>query len=137
MAAVRRGVTVKLILSKKFEETAESLPGRGGGNEAVVADLFRTLQGFPAACEKLQIHWYSKDGKVAVEGTRPPAGHVKYMSIDGQVTVIGSANQDVQSWRNSHELNVATDSAELASAWDRNLFGTAWDRSIVVDECKK
>ena len=137
VAAARRGVTVQLILSKKFEETGESFPGRGGGNEATVAELYKTLSDLPNACETLQVHWYSKDGTQAVEGTRPPASHVKYMSIDGQVVVVGSSNQDVQSWRNSHEVNVATDSADVTRAWDTNLFGKAWARSIVVDECKR
>ncbi len=134
--AVRRGVTVQLLLSKKFEETGESLPGRGGGNEAVAADLFQILAGVPDVCAKLQIRWYSKDGQVAVEGTRPPASHVKYLSVDGQVNVIGSANQDIQSWRNSHELTVLTDSADLTKSWDTTLFGEAWDRSIAIDQCK-
>ena len=137
VSAVRRGITVRLLLSMKFEETAESLPGRGGGNEATAADLYQQLEDLPSACSRLQIHWYSKDGKVAVEGTRPPASHVKYLSVDGQVVVVGSANQDVQSWRNSHELNVATDSADLTRAWDETLFGVAWDRSIVADRCSK
>jgi phosphatidylserine/phosphatidylglycerophosphate/cardiolipin synthase-like enzyme len=137
--AVRRGIRVQLILSKKFEETGESLPGRGGGNEKTVADLYAALADVSVdkACSLLQVRWYSQDGSVAVEGTRPPASHVKYLSVDGQIVVIGSANQDVQSWRNSHELNVMTDSKSVTEAWDKNLFAKAWTRSITVAQCSR
>jgi phosphatidylserine/phosphatidylglycerophosphate/cardiolipin synthase-like enzyme len=135
--AVGRGIRVQVILSKKFEETGESLPGRGGGNEKIVAELYASLADVPSACDALQVRWYSQDGSVAVEGTRPPASHVKYLSVDGQVVVIGSANQDVQSWRNSHELNVMTDSKRVTEAWDKNLFSKAWNRSITATQCSR
>jgi phosphatidylserine/phosphatidylglycerophosphate/cardiolipin synthase-like enzyme len=137
VAAARRGIRVQIILSKKFEETGESLPGRGGGNEKIVAELYAALADVPSACDALQVRWYSQDGRVAVEGTRPPASHVKYLSVDGQIVVIGSANQDIQSWRNSHELNVMADSKSVTEAWDTSLFAKAWNRSVTASECSR
>lgn len=133
--AIHRGVTVQLLLSMGFEQTGESLPGRGGSNDETVIDLFTRVSDVSNACALLQLHWYSVDGLTPVDGTPPPNSHVKYMSVDGQVAIAGSANMDVQSWRNSHEINVLVDSADLTKAWDDNLFLIAWDRSVVEAHC--
>ncbi len=133
--AARRGVVVQLLLSKGFEETGESLPGRGGPNGMTVDDLYASLTDVPNACRRMQVRWYSADGLAALEGTPPPNSHVKYLSIDGQIAISGSANQDVQSWRNSHEVNVLVDSASVTQSWDGQLFLPAWNRSIVLEAC--
>lgn len=136
LETVRRDVPVQLLLSKKFEEAGESLPGRGGPNDATVDELYSALANLPDACARLQIRWYSVDGVRPVEGTPPPNSHVKYFAVDDQVAIVGSANHDVQSWRNSHEVNVAVDSAAITQSWSEGLFRPAWNRSIVVDQCR-
>jgi phosphatidylserine/phosphatidylglycerophosphate/cardiolipin synthase-like enzyme len=122
--AARQGIKVELVLSKKYEEFTESLPTRGGTNDDSVELLYELAReaGVKKPCEMLAVRWFSNDGATPVEENGPPTSHAKYLSIDGQVVVVGSANMDIQSWRNSREVNVVVDSAETTAAWDRQVF---------------
>jgi phosphatidylserine/phosphatidylglycerophosphate/cardiolipin synthase-like enzyme len=42
---------------------------------------------------------------------------VKFCCIDDQVVIVGTGNQDSQSWYHSQELNIMVDSAQLATEW--------------------
>jgi phosphatidylserine/phosphatidylglycerophosphate/cardiolipin synthase-like enzyme len=43
------------------------------------------------------------------------------MSVDDQIAILGSGNQDTQSWYHSQEVNVMVDSPELVGAWRRGI----------------
>lgn len=47
--------------------------------------------------------------------------HVKYAQFDDQVAIIGSGNQDTQSWYHSQEINVMVDSREIVKEWNDGL----------------
>ena len=126
--AVQRGVEVDLLLSKQHEQTGESLPGRGGSNDDTLKKMMDTLGA--SACKGLHVRWFSRDGRAPVESKGAPSSHVKYLAIDDQVTIMGSANQDVQSWRNSREVNVVVDGADLAKTYRDAVFAPVWARSI-------
>ena len=128
VAAVRRGVEVDLLLSKSHEQSGESLPGRGGPNDATLKAMVDTLGA--SACKGLHVRWFSRDGRAPVESKAAPSSHVKYLAIDDQVTIMGSANQDVQSWRNSREVNVVVDGEDLAKTYRDAVFAPVWARSI-------
>lgn len=137
LAAIRSGIEVDVILSKKYEQVTESIPGRGGSNDDTVDWLHSVAYEIPdeKRCQLLQIRWFSNDGKTAEEVNGPPSSHVKYMSIDGHIVMVGSANQDVQSWQNSREINLVIDSATLTHQFDEKVFDVAWDKAIPVDRC--
>lgn len=128
VAAVRRGVEVDLLLSKSHEQSGESLPGRGGPNDDTIKKMTDTLGA--SACKGLHVRWFSRDGRAPVESKGAPSSHVKYLAIDDQVTIMGSANQDVQSWRNSREVNVVVDGEDLAKTYRDAVFAPAWARAI-------
>ena len=128
VAAVRRGVEVDLLLSKEHEQSGESLPGRGGPNDDTVKKMIDALG--PDACQGLHVRWFSRDGRAPIESKGAPSSHVKYLSVDDQVTIMGSANQDVQSWRNSREVNVVVDGADLAKTYLDAVFAPVWARAI-------
>ena len=88
--------------------------------------------------KRLQIVWYSDDGKSAAEGAKPPSSHAKYTNIDNQVTYIGSGNMDRQSWVNSREIGLFVDGKELAQKWHEQVFQPAFERSKeqVISYCK-
>ena len=130
VAAARRGVEVDLILSKEHEQTGESLPGRGGPNDDTLKKMYDALGA--DACKNLHARWFSRDGRAPVESKGAPSSHVKYLSVDDQVTIMGSANQDVQSWRNSREVNVVVDGANLAKTYREAVFAPVWARAIEV-----
>lgn len=44
-------------------------------------------------------------------GNGEDASHVKLMSVDGEIAIVGSGNMDSQSWSNSREFNVLIDDA--------------------------
>jgi phosphatidylserine/phosphatidylglycerophosphate/cardiolipin synthase-like enzyme len=136
LETVRRGVRVELILSKGFNDTAESLIGQGGDNESNLAKLAEELRTEPDACARLDVRWYATDTLRPVEGKGAFQSHAKYLSIDGQVAIIGSGNMDTQSWNKSHETNVVIDDASTTGAWDRELFDPAWSRAVPAGPCK-
>ncbi len=125
---MRRGVEVDLLLSKEHEQSGESLPGRGGPNDDTIRKMSDMLGA--SACQGLHVRWFSRDGRAPVESKGAPSSHVKCLAVDDQVTIMGSANQDVQSWRNSREVDVVVDGADLAKTYREAVFAPVWTRSI-------
>jgi phosphatidylserine/phosphatidylglycerophosphate/cardiolipin synthase-like enzyme len=140
--AVSRGVEARIILSLGFNDSTESLPGQGGTNEANVDELLdwaRKQFGNDRGCELVRFRWYSRDGVSPVDGHADDHGvgasHTKYMSVDGQLTIVGSANMDTQSWNHSGEADVAIDSRDVAADFDSHVFDADWSRAIAVARC--
>jgi phosphatidylserine/phosphatidylglycerophosphate/cardiolipin synthase-like enzyme len=128
--AVRRGVTVKIVASARFNELLESLPFQGGPNGQTLHTLRERLRGVRNAGQLLQWRWYSDDGRKAVLGHDPGASHEKYYWFDGQVVSVGSANLDVQSMGRSAETNVMIDSSSVAQRYDEQAFSPIWERAL-------
>lgn len=122
--AVRRHVRVELWLGLGFNDKSESMPFQGGTNENVVTRLYRQLRREGKGDEKyLEVYWYTgKDMGRPLNAVRKQRNcHVKYASFDGEVAIIGSGNQDTQSWYHSQEINVMVDSRQIVGEWDRAL----------------
>jgi len=120
LAAVRRGVRVELWLDLGFNDKSESMPFQGGTNEQVVSHMYRTLRNDGQGHEKnLEVYWYTgKDMDRPLNAVRKQRNcHVKFASFDGQVAILGSGNQDTQSWFHSQEINVMLDSRLIVSEW--------------------
>jgi phosphatidylserine/phosphatidylglycerophosphate/cardiolipin synthase-like enzyme len=94
------------------------------------------MVGARPACKRLQIRWYSDDGRSPILGNGAYASHAKYMSIDDRLAIVGSANMDTQAWNNSHETNVIVDDAATTQAWDQKMFSASFSRGIDVDACR-
>lgn len=138
--AARRGRRVEIVLSKNFEHLPQSLPSRGGPNEDTVDWLYDALEaeGVAHPCEVLDIRWFSRDGRTPVEtSSGPPASHTKYLSADDTVAIVGSANQDIQSWHNSREVGAAVFDGPTTRAWDDQLFEPVFERAIPVARCPR
>jgi phosphatidylserine/phosphatidylglycerophosphate/cardiolipin synthase-like enzyme len=138
---LRRGVEVRLVLTKKFNDRNESLPGQGGSNEATVDELYATAKqelGSVAACRLLRVRWHAlDDGTLVEDAPDRPGGlaHVKYLSVDDQVVIIGSGNMDTQSWNFSGEVNVAVDDAVVTRAWDGRVFDPHFEHGVATGHC--
>ncbi len=132
--AAKRGVRVELVLSKNFNDTSEKLPGQGGTNEKNVGLIYDELaRAFPdpaERCARFDIRWYSSDGKTPIEGNGLYASHAKYMSVDDEAAIIGTANHDTQSWNNSREVNVLVDDVATTRSWDGQVFEPVWNRAL-------
>jgi phosphatidylserine/phosphatidylglycerophosphate/cardiolipin synthase-like enzyme len=127
--SARWGVSVRIVLSRGFEASNESLPGRGGDNEQTVDALHEKLAGDARARANLDLRWYSLAG-MAVQTSGPPNSHVKYLSVDGRLAIVGSANQDVQSWHNSREVNVVIADPVTIAAWDQSVFDPVFAAAV-------
>jgi phosphatidylserine/phosphatidylglycerophosphate/cardiolipin synthase-like enzyme len=129
VGAVARGVEVEALLSLGFNDTAQNF--FGGTNEEVAADLLARVQAeAPAHAHLLRFRWYSHDGIAPIDGNLPHASHLKYMSIDDQMAIVGSTNMDTIAWNHSRETNLALDSAAVTRAWDEQVFVPNWIRAI-------
>ncbi len=132
-SAVRRGVKVEMVLSKLFNCASENQFGQGGQNER---GILRFMREFSAPAPQGSLHdvrWFSmlQDGQPVrvvdnVQGKkpeeRPNNSHAKFLAVDDEVVVVGSANMDTQSWNQSRELNVLVFHPEVAKAWQEQVF---------------
>jgi len=111
---------VTLYLDLGFNDQGEIIPFQGGTNEEVVHRMYTTLNSEGNGAEKhLEVFWYT-----STDQTKPLNAaikkrncHVKFMSVDDQIAILGSGNHDTQSWFHSQEVNVMVDSPELVSSW--------------------
>jgi len=144
IAALRRGVEVDVILSKGFNAAFSAT--NGGTNAENAIELYARAQlevGAATACDQLDLRWYarSEDGAAVVVddlacsdelqdvcqgGHAPGASHTKYMSIDGEVALVGSMNQDTHSWNFAGETNVAIDATHATQLYDQTVFDSAF-----------
>ncbi|KAL2754268.1 hypothetical protein ACRALDRAFT_2043299 [Sodiomyces alcalophilus JCM 7366] len=115
--ACERGVDVWCYVCLGYNDTGELLPMQGGHNELVSHKLHTSLP--PSARPKLHYSWYvAKDhAKPLVQWSGKRACHVKLLIADERVAILGSGNQDTQSWCHSQEANVMVDSPPLCRAW--------------------
>ncbi|KAI0317533.1 hypothetical protein OF83DRAFT_1171920 [Amylostereum chailletii] len=138
LAACRRGIEVTLYLDLGFNDQGEMIPFQGGTNEQVVNTMYKTLNAEGKGDQKhLRVFWYTgKDQKRPISAAEKKRNcHVKFMSVDDQIAILGNGNQDTQSWFHSQEINVLIDSPELVKEWrdgiDANQNTAAFGR---VDE---
>ena len=85
-----------------------------------VAAFYRQLRREGKGDEKyLEVYWYTgKDMTRPLNAVRKQRNcHVKFAAFDGQVAVLGSGNQDTQSWFHSQEINVMVDSKQIVDEW--------------------
>lgn len=157
--AVNRGVDVQIVLGLGFNSWAErqtlkdqlgtfaeKLPGpvqdflaskgAGGSNEDTLVDLFARIED-PEARQRLQVKWNSKDGTHPAWVQEPGASHTKYMTVDGQVAITGSANMDSVSMDMVKETNIVIDSKKVTSDLDAKVFDPDFARGIDVIEWAK
>jgi phosphatidylserine/phosphatidylglycerophosphate/cardiolipin synthase-like enzyme len=129
VAAVAGGVEVQIVLSLGFNATAMAY---FGGSNATVAERLRArvLEHAPEQAHLLDIRWYSRDGVEPVDGNVPGASHLKYLSIDGQLAVVGSTNMDTIALNHSRETNLAIDTPAVTERWDAQIFEPSFGRAI-------
>jgi phosphatidylserine/phosphatidylglycerophosphate/cardiolipin synthase-like enzyme len=128
LKAAGRGVRVRLVTGKGFNDWGEDFQGRT--NEEVAASVKRAIQGLaPSARGNFEFHWNTTDDGRVTDGNVDRACHTKFLSADEQVAVIGSGNLDIQSWDWSREFNVLIDSRPETERLNREIFDLHWRHS--------
>lgn len=136
--AIARGVTVELMTGKGYQDFGENLPTRGGSNHRAFASILEKARdlGATAPCRYFRPRWYARErGGPAVVGNVAHSIHAKYLSVDNQVSIVGSANLDEQSFNNSREVNVVIDDPAMTAAWDRQVFEDPYRNGIPYEGC--
>jgi len=120
--ACRRGVVVTIYLSLGYNDLGEMIPGQGGTNEQVMHSMYQTLCK-EGKQEQLRVHWYVGKDQLKPMGAAAKKRncHVKFMSVDDQIAILGNGNQDTQSWFHSQEINILVDSSQIVHEWHRGL----------------
>lgn len=127
--ALARGVKVRIVLSMGFNDGPMNL--LGGTNEEVADDLRERARAEASPhADALEIRWYSRDGVTPVDGNVSGASHLKYLSVDGELAVVGSTNMDTIAWNHSRETNLAIDHAGVTAMWDAQVFAPNFARGV-------
>ncbi|KAM0810542.1 hypothetical protein AB5N19_10891 [Seiridium cardinale] len=115
--ACERGIDVYCYVCLGYNDAGELLPMQGGHNEMIAAHFYKTLS--LAGRQHLHYFWY-----VGKDQTRPIVAehkkrscHVKLMIVDETIGIVGSGNQDTQSWFHSQEVNIMLESPTVCKAW--------------------
>ncbi|CAF0982708.1 unnamed protein product [Adineta ricciae] len=119
--ACRRGIVVTLWLDLGFNDLTEGFGTfQGGTNEHVIKKIYRKLQESNDGADKyLHVYWYTgKDQTRPLNFSQKKRNcHIKFMSIDDQVAIMGNGNMDTQSWFHSQEINAMIDSPVIVKEW--------------------
>lgn len=88
---------------------------QGGHNESVANGLYAKLS--PEFHKNLDIYCYvAKDQIHPIHNKfKQRSCHIKLMIVDDHIAILGSGNQDTQSWYHSQEVNVMMDSVLVCS----------------------
>ena len=138
-AAIARGVTIQLVTGKGYQDSGENIPTRGGSNHRAFASILEKARALGAAdpCSRFQPRWYVREpGRAPVVGNVAHSIHAKYLSVDGALAIVGSANLDEQSFNNSREVNIVVDDASTTRAWDRQVFEENWRNGVTFEGCR-
>lgn len=119
---------VELLLGKGFNDQREATWFMGGSNQVTVDALFSKV--LPQLRSQLALRWFSLNGKDPVLGNVAGACHLKFMSIDRQLTIVGNANLDVISTVHLHEANVVIDDAAVTQKITRAVFDSVFEKGI-------
>jgi phosphatidylserine/phosphatidylglycerophosphate/cardiolipin synthase-like enzyme len=122
--AADRGVNVKIMLPKDFNNARAAVDG-GNNYQFLTRDLAQLP---PKLRARFEVRWYSADGV----STGPATNHIKYASIDGQWTYVGSQNFDNQAWKKSREAGLGIDDAAQTLRLAKVLFDDDWARALPV-----
>ena len=127
--AVQRGVKVKVLTSKGFNDTWPDQILRP--NSDVLVNIRQKLQALSSeAINNFEARWFSQDGHSPVVGNGNGASHTKFLSADHAVAVIGSGNMDFMSWANAREFNLLFDNISDVNRLDNTIFLPDWNRAI-------
>ncbi len=93
------------------------LPLQGGHNEYFAHTLYKDLE--PKHHENLDIYVYvAKDQIHPIHNSfKKRSCHIKLMIVDSHIGIMGSGNQDSQSWYHSQEVNIMLDSPTVVAQW--------------------
>ncbi len=131
VSAANRGVRVKLLLSKRFNEQRESATGAGGTN----AQAVNTIRKLSANHPDIDIRWYVPPGETeAVEENKmgDGASHAKFACFDNQMAITGSTNMDNQSLYYADETSIAISGKDNTLYIKNRIFTPAFDRSVAA-----
>ncbi|KAF9876581.1 hypothetical protein CkaCkLH20_05989 [Colletotrichum karsti] len=115
--ACERGVDVYAYVCLGYNDAGELLPMQGGHNEMIAAHLYEKLS--QPARQHLHYFWYvGKDqSRPIIAESKKRSCHVKLMIVDESIAIVGSGNQDTQSWFHSQEVNIMLESRDVCRAW--------------------
>ncbi|KAK1973520.1 hypothetical protein LZ30DRAFT_610530 [Colletotrichum cereale] len=115
--ACERGIDVFAYVCLGYNDAGELLPMQGGHNEMVAAHMYEKLS--PHGRQHLHYFWYvGKDQtRPIVAGKKKRSCHVKLMIVDESIAIVGSGNQDTQSWFHSQEVNMMLESRDVCKVW--------------------
>ncbi|RMD40136.1 hypothetical protein DV735_g4993, partial [Chaetothyriales sp. CBS 134920] len=135
LAAARRKINVSIIYCLGYNDAGEMLPLQGGHNEGVAHSLYKQLE--PEYHDYLNYYCYiAKDQIRPIHNSHKQRScHIKLMIIDGHIGIMGSGNQDTQSWYHSQEINVMIDSPLVVARWYDAIRRN--ENSLLYGACRK
>jgi len=108
LETLERGIEVTLVVSYRQQDFNEAVnPTAVGSNSGTMEMLYKEMKKLNIPNPKLKWCWYI--GKRAGPSPKPTQvewSHIKAMVVDDEFAIIGSGNQDPQTWYHSRENNL-------------------------------
>ena len=126
LGAISRGVKVEVLLPNSMLDELSALDG--SSNHQSYDYLQRKVIELNMQ-DKLDLRWQgTPDGRLARDGTGGKT-HAKYINVDG-ISIIGSMNLDIQSWKYSGELSMVIKDRKLNEHLDKTIFQEEFVNSL-------
>jgi len=110
IATVRRGVNVTVITNLYMGDEAEMFYTHSyRTNRRMARKVYEQLRNEPEAKALMRICWFIGKRMDPPRPTRQEWTHVKAMTVDDEVAIVGTGNHDPQSWYHSRENNLVID----------------------------
>jgi phosphatidylserine/phosphatidylglycerophosphate/cardiolipin synthase-like enzyme len=135
LATCRRGIHMTLVYCLGYNDAGEMLPLQGGQNEYFAHELYKELE--EEYHDNLDVYAYvAKDQDKPIHNVHKARScHVKLMIVDDAVAILGSGNQDSQSWYHSCEVNVVVDSPMVVGRLGEVIRGN--QNTLSYGKCAK
>ena len=146
IAALERGVTVKLVtvyrMNSKVLRGFRGFALQAGGDNSYTLQhvLLPRLKARNASqsardlFKNLHVAWYSQGGPdVPLDKKTLGVCHSKLFTADSQVTILGSGNQNLFTWKTSREFDLLFDDRNFTEELHRTYIDEIWANAVKIE----
>jgi phosphatidylserine/phosphatidylglycerophosphate/cardiolipin synthase-like enzyme len=132
-AVIRRPITVKLVVAFHQEDKVTAMHKHSIGTSGETMNyMYNKLKTAGNVKGKLEWCWFvGQRAGPNFKYNKLEWSHVKFMAVDGKFAMVGSGNQDPQTWYHSREVNILIDDAKTT----QHMLSTLQEPQQSLEHC--